>query len=106
MVRVPIDPAGLRKKLNTQWMKAAWVGRSERNDAHIGLTHHGIIVGATVRRLPKELSFNLDFIKALQGEVGDPALSQSRLIDLLPLQVPVLAGNDEQPRSDDIGPSI
>ena len=112
MMRVPIDPTGLRKKLDTQWVKCAWVGRSERNDAHIGLTQCGIVIGSTVRRLPKELQFQPEFLKELRGEVGDPAMSQKQLQELLPLQIPlrVETANDEivgpstQPesRSDDV----
>ena len=32
MVRIPINPPGLRKKLDGQWVKGVWVGRMDEND--------------------------------------------------------------------------
>ena len=32
MIRVPIDPPGLRRKLDVQWMKGIWVGRLDESD--------------------------------------------------------------------------
>ena len=39
MIRVPIDPPGLRRKLDVQWMKGIWVGRLDESDGHVVLTH-------------------------------------------------------------------
>ena len=38
VVLVPIDPPGLRKKLDGQWVKGVWVGRMDENDGNIVLT--------------------------------------------------------------------
>ena len=43
MVRVPIDPPGLRKKLDGQWLKGVWVGRMDENDGNIVLTPQGTV---------------------------------------------------------------
>ena len=80
MIRVPIDPPGLRKKLDSQWMKVAWVGRSESSDANIGLSPHGIIEGSTIRRLPAESQNYEEFYSKLTAKVSDPVLSQAKLL--------------------------
>ena len=67
MARVPIKPAGLRKKLNTQWVKGAWVGRMERNDAHIVLLEQGIVTARTTRRLIEQNRFDRKLISKLKG---------------------------------------
>ena len=54
MVRVPIDPPGLRKKLDGQWLKGVWVGRMDENDGNIVLTPPGTVVGKSMRRLSQE----------------------------------------------------
>ena len=41
MNRVPVDPLGLRKKLDVQWMKGIWVGRLDESDGLVVLTPHG-----------------------------------------------------------------
>ena len=37
MIRVPIDPLGLRRKLIVQWMKGIWVGKLDESDGHVVL---------------------------------------------------------------------
>ena len=51
VVRVPIDPPDLRKKLDGQWVKCVWVGRMDENNGNIILTPQGTVVGKSVRRL-------------------------------------------------------
>ena len=54
LVRVPIDPPGMRKKLDVQWVKGIWVGKMDESDGHIVLILAGISTGRSVRRLPPE----------------------------------------------------
>ena len=51
VIRVPIDFAGLRRKLDVQWMTGIWVGRVDESDGHVVLTPHGTVTGRSVRRL-------------------------------------------------------
>ena len=39
MIRVPIDPTGLRRKFDVQSMKGIWVGRLDESDGHVVLFH-------------------------------------------------------------------
>ena len=55
MIRVPIDFAGLRRKLDVQWMTGIWVGRVDESDGHVVLTPHGTVTGRSVRRLAGNL---------------------------------------------------
>ena len=48
MTRVPVDPPGLRWKLDVQWMKGIWVGRLDESDGHVVLTPHGTVTGRSV----------------------------------------------------------
>ena len=89
MIRVPIDPPGLRKKLDTQWLKGTWVGRTDETDAHIVLTPHGVITGRSVRRLPSGLRFQADLVRSLKAKVSDPVMSQAKLLRILPVSVPI-----------------
>ena len=76
MIRVPIDPPGLRRKLDVQWMKGIWVGRLDESDGHVVLTPHGTVTGRSVRRLAGNLRVQ-------------PALSQAELLRVLPASVPI-----------------
>lgn len=89
MVRVPIDPPGLRRKLDTQWMKGVWVGRMDDNDAHIVITPYGTVTGRTVRCLPAGQRRQPDLVRAVRAEVSDPVLSQAALLKALPVSVPI-----------------
>ena len=89
MVRVPIDPPGMRRKLDSQWLKGVWVGRTDESDAHIVLTPHGTVTGRSVRRLPSELRFQRDLLESLTARVSDPAMSQARILKVLPLTMPI-----------------
>jgi hypothetical protein len=89
MIRVPIDPPGLRKKLDTQWIKGTWVGRTDESDAHIVLTRDGVITGRSVRRLPPESRFQVDLLRGLKAKVSDPVMSQAKLLRILPVSVPI-----------------
>lgn len=89
MIRVPIDPPGLKRKLDTQWMKGVWVGRMDDNDAHIVITPYGTVTGRTVRRLPAGQRHQPDLVRAVRAEVSDPVLSQAALLKALPVSVPI-----------------
>ena len=43
MTRVPIDPTGLRRKLDVQRTKGIWVGRLDESDGHVVPTPHGTV---------------------------------------------------------------
>ena len=97
MVRVPIDPPGLRKKLDGQWVKGVWVGRMDENDGNIVLTPEGTVCGKSVRRLSQELRFQPNIIKMIRSKVSDPVLSQAQLLRILPMSVPIrLEGETEE----------
>jgi hypothetical protein len=113
MVRVPVDPPGLRKKLDTQWIKGVWVGRMDENDGNIILTEHGTVVGKSVRRLAVELRYQKSVIDGLKCKISDPVLSQAALLRILPLGIPVrlegetemmppMEGDVAQPSTDEI----
>ena len=89
MLRVPIDPPGLRKKLDLQWLKGVWVGRMDENDAHIVLTLNGTVTGKSVRRLPLEFRHHFNLGKKLKGDISDPVMLQAKLLKILPMTVPV-----------------
>ena len=63
MIRVPIDPPGLRRKLDVQWMKGIWVGRLDESDGHVVLTPHGTVTGRSVRRLAGNLRVQPDLVE-------------------------------------------
>ena len=89
MIRVPIDPPGLRRKLDVQWVKGIWVGRFDESSGHVVLTPLGTVTGRTVRVQP-------DLVRKLKSGVQDPALSQAELLKVLPASVPVrLAGETD-----------
>ena len=67
MVRIPIDPPGLRKKLDGQWVTDIWVGRMDENDGNIVLTPQGTVVGKSVGRLSQELKFQPNIVNQEQG---------------------------------------
>ena len=50
MIRLPIDPPGLRSKLDVQWMYKICVGRLDESDGHVVLSPHGTVTGRSVRR--------------------------------------------------------
>ena len=96
MVRVPIDPPGLRKKLDTQWLKGVWVGRMDESDAHIVLTSGGTVAGRTARRLPAELRYQTKVIGEIKAKLSDPLVSQAKLLRMLPFSLPIrLEGESE-----------
>jgi len=106
MVRVPIDPPGLRKKLDTQWIKGVWVGRMDENDGNIILTEHGAVVGKSVRRLAVELRYQKSVIDGLKCKISHQVLSQPALLGILQLGIPVrLEGETEMmpPMEGDVG---
>ena len=55
MIRVPMDPPSLRRKLDVQWMKGIWVRRLDESAGHVVLTPHGTVTGRSVRRLAGNL---------------------------------------------------
>ena len=79
MIRVPVDPPGLRRKLDVQWMKGIWVGRLDESDGHVVLTPHGTVTGRSVRRLAGNLRVQPDLVGKIRSRVQDPALSQALL---------------------------
>ena len=89
VIRVPIDPPGLRRKLDLQWMKGIWVGRLDESDGHVVLTTHGTGSGRTVRRLAGHLRVQPDLVGKIKSHVQDPALSQAELLKVLPASVPI-----------------
>ena len=88
MIRVPVDPPGLRTKLDVQWMKIIWVGRLDESDGHVVLTPHGTVTGRSVRRLAGNLRVQPDLVGKIKSRVQDPALSQAELLRVLPASVP------------------
>ena len=96
MVRVPIDPPGLRRKLDSQWFKGRWVGRLEANDGNIVGTPHGTVIGRAVRRLHPDLRFDKDFCARCVAHPAEPTSSQAKLLRLMPLSLPTrMMGFDE-----------
>ena len=89
MIRVPVDPPGLRRKLDVQWMKGIWVGRLDESDGHVVLTPHGTVTGRSVRRLARNLRVQPDLVGKIKSRVQDPALSQTELSKVLPASVPI-----------------
>ena len=68
MVRVVVDPA-FRTKLDSQWHRGFWIGKSEGTDEHLIMTPAGIIGGRSARRLPEAERFD----KAFLGLTGKEA---------------------------------
>ena len=98
MIRVPIDPPCLRRKLDVQWMKGIWVGRL---DGHVVLTPHGTVIGRSVRRLAGNLRVQPDLVGKVKSRVQDPALSQAELLRVLPASVPIrLSGETDTDQLD------
>ena len=93
MIRVPIDPPGLRRKLDVQCMSGIWVGRLGESDGHVVLTPHGIVTGRSVRRLAGNLRFQPDLVGKIKSRVQDPALSEAELLKELPASVPIRLAN-------------
>ena len=89
MIRVPIDPPSMRRKLDGQWLKGLWVGRTEESDANIVLIPQGIVTGKSVRRLSPEQRFQKDMLDQVTADVKDPVLSQAKLLRILPYAAPV-----------------
>ena len=89
MIRVPIDPPGLRRGLDVQWMRGNWVGGLDESDGHVVLTPHWTVTGRTVRRLAGNRRFQLDLVGKLKRRVQDPALSQAELLEVLPASVAI-----------------
>ena len=89
MIRVPIDPPGLRRKLDVQSMKRFWVGRLDESDGHVVLTAHGTVTGRPARRLAGILRVQPDLVGKMKSRVQDPALSQAELLRVLPASVPI-----------------
>ena len=87
MIRVPVDPPGLRRKLDVQWMKGIWVGRLDESDGHVVLTPHGIDTGRSVRRLAGNLRVQPDLVGKIKS-FQDPALSQAELLRVPAASVP------------------
>ena len=85
MIRVPINPPGLRRKLDVQWMKRIWVERLDESDGHVVLTPHGTVTGRSVRRLARNLRVQADLVEKIKSRVQDPALSQAELLKVLHL---------------------
>ena len=96
MIRVPVDPPGLRRKSDVQWMKGIWVGRLDESDGHVVLTPHGTVTGRSVRRLARNLRVQPDLVGKIKSRVQDPALSQVELLKVLPASVPIrLSGEND-----------
>ena len=89
MIRVPIDPLCLRRKLDVQWMKGVWAGRLDESDEHV-------VTGRTVRRLAGHLRIQPGQVGKLKSRVRDPALSQAEHPKVLLASVPIrLAGETD-----------
>ena len=83
------DPPGLRRKLDVQWMTRIWVGRHDERDGHVVLTPHGTVTGRSVRRLAGNLRIQPDLVGKIKSRVQDLALSQTKLLKVLPASVPI-----------------
>ena len=66
MIRVPIDPPGLRRELDVQWTIGIWVGRLDESDGHVVLTPHATVTGRSVRRLAGNLRVQPDLVGKIQ----------------------------------------
>ena len=95
MIRMPIDPPGLRRKLNVQRMKKIWVGRLDECDGHVVLTPHGTVTGRSVRRLARNLRVQPARVRKVKSRVQDPALSQAEFLRVLPASVPIKSGETD-----------
>ena len=84
MFRVLIDPPRMRRKLDGQWLKGLWVGRTEESDTNIVLIPEGIVTGKSVRRLAPEQRYQAELMERVTAEVQDPILSQAKLLRILP----------------------
>ena len=89
MIRVPIDPPGLRRKLDLQWMKRICVGRLVESGGHVVLSPHGTVTRRSVRRLAGNLRVQPDLVRKVKSRVQDPALSEAELLCVLPASVPI-----------------
>jgi len=95
VIRVPIDPPGYRKKLDSQWLKGDWVGRASDSDANVVVHPEGIVAGKSVRRLAPENRHNAELYKVISGPkawkcgIEEPLLSMAKLLKLLPLSIPI-----------------
>ena len=89
MIRVPVGPPGLHRKLDGQWLKGLWVGRTEESDTNIVLIPEGIVTGKSVRRLAPEQRHQPELVDRVSAEVQDPVLSQAKLLRILPFADPV-----------------
>ena len=65
MIRVPIAPPGFRKKLDSQWLKGAWVGRASDSDANVVVHPEGTVAGKFVRWLALENRHDKDLYKVM-----------------------------------------
>ena len=95
MIKVTFDPPCLRRKLDSQWLKGAWVGRTELSDSNIVVTPHGYLTGKTVRRLSPEARAQSDIYGRLTTQVNESALSLAQIMKILPLATPRLLDGDD-----------
>ena len=58
----PVDPSGVRRKLDVQWMTGIWVGRLDESV----LTPHGTNTGRSVRRLAGNLRVQPDLVEKIK----------------------------------------
>ena len=87
MIRVPMDPPGLGRKLDVQWMEGIWVGRLDESDGRVLLTPRGTVTGRSVRHLAGHLRVQPD----LEGKI-----KKSWLLKVLTASVPIrLAGETD-----------
>ena len=66
MIRMPMDPPGLRRKLDVKWMKGIRVGRLDESVGHVVLTPHGTVTGRSVQRLARNLQVQPDLVERLK----------------------------------------
>ena len=76
MIRVAIE-ASHRHKLDSQWNRVTWVGKTEESDEHIGLISIGAITGRTCRRLPLSERFDAELLKSIFCKPWDGKVSMT-----------------------------
>ena len=60
------------------------VGRLDESDGHVVLTPHGTVAGRSVRKQAGNLPIQPDLVEKIKSRVQDPALSQAKLLKVLP----------------------
>ena len=81
MARVPHDGPKDRRKLDSVWLRAVWVGKAERSDEHLLLTEKGPMRARTVKRIPQPaIDDAVTFLDTVKGTPWDPDSGAAKLL--------------------------